>query len=274
MHRAVWINRPFYGVIYRSLRQPGYRFWLEVFAAQIVIVLIGLFLLEVVARQDRGLGLDLALQAVGLSIQERQCGAHSDWCRYLVAVLSFGQRVFEWVVSAVVIVRVFRGVARKRWRFDEKAVLIDGELKIRVASLKPGTILGLEFTVEAVVKPWRYVPLRLTNGGTLSLMADVAMLLRHPIDDESPFSSPSWRDEVRAVSITIMGYDQTINEHVMVNHLYLGPKDFVEGKRFSDANRMTDIGQEYATTHPTWTEGDAHPMVTSIFDYDRLDGVA
>ena len=154
-----------------------------------------------------------------------------------MAVLSFGQRVFEWVVSAVVIVRVFRGVARKRWRFDEKAVLIDGELKIRVASLKPGTsprgillriprpragyfeetgrgpaadatwifrgerrragtILGLEFTVEAVVKPWRYVPLRLTNGGTLSLMADVAMLLRHPIDDESPFSSPSWRDEV------------------------------------------------------------------------------
>mmetsp|Transcript_30605 Transcript_30605/g.91737 ORF Transcript_30605/g.91737 Transcript_30605/m.91737 type:complete len:184 (-) Transcript_30605:466-1017(-) len=95
MHRAVWINRPFYGVVYRSLRQPGYRFWLEVFAAQIVIVLIGLFLLEVVARQDRGLGLDLALQAVGLSIQERQCGAHSDWCRRATERKSrpIGQRV-------------------------------------------------------------------------------------------------------------------------------------------------------------------------------------
>ena len=53
----------------------------------------------------------------------------------------------------------------------------DGELKIRVASLKPGTILALEVTVEAIVRPWKYVPLRLTNGNSLSLMADVAMYM-------------------------------------------------------------------------------------------------
>ena len=28
-HEAIWINRPFYGIVYRSLRQPGYQFWLE-----------------------------------------------------------------------------------------------------------------------------------------------------------------------------------------------------------------------------------------------------
>ena len=40
-HEAIWVNRPFYGIVYRSLRQPGYQFWLEVFAAQIGIVLVG-----------------------------------------------------------------------------------------------------------------------------------------------------------------------------------------------------------------------------------------
>ena len=35
--------------------------------------------------------------------------------------------------------------------------------------------MALEVTVEAIVKPWKYVPLKLTNGNSLSLMADVAM---------------------------------------------------------------------------------------------------
>ena len=89
----------------------------------------------------------------------------------MAALLSFDQEVFRWVVSAVVIVRVFRGVAKGRWKFDRHAVIHENELKIRVASLKPGTILALEVTVEAIVKPWKYVPLRLTNGNSLSLMA-------------------------------------------------------------------------------------------------------
>ena len=62
----------------------------------------------------------------------------------MVVVLSFVQNVFEWVVSAVVIVRVFRGVARDRWHFDRRAVVVDGELKIWVASLRPGTVLALD----------------------------------------------------------------------------------------------------------------------------------
>ena len=151
-HEAIWINRPFYGIVYRSLRQRARVFWLEVFVAQIVIVLVGWLLFALVATQQRGLALDLSLQSVGLSIQERQCGANADWCRYVAAVLSFGQRVFEWVVSAVVIVRVFRGVAKGRWKFDRHAVIHDGELRIRVASLKPGTVLALEVTVEVIVE--------------------------------------------------------------------------------------------------------------------------
>lgn len=66
----------------------------------------------------------------------------------MVVVLSFVQNVFEWVVSAVVIVRVFRGVARDRWHFDRRAVVVDGELKIWVASLRPGTVLALDVTVK------------------------------------------------------------------------------------------------------------------------------
>ena len=69
-HEAIWINRPFYGIVYRSLRQPGYQFWLEVLAAQIGIVLIGWLLFACVSNQPKGLALDLSLQAVGLSIQE------------------------------------------------------------------------------------------------------------------------------------------------------------------------------------------------------------
>ena len=32
-HEAIWINRPFYGIVYRSLRQRARVFWLEVFIA-------------------------------------------------------------------------------------------------------------------------------------------------------------------------------------------------------------------------------------------------
>ena len=71
-HEAIWVNRPFYGIVYRSLRQPGYQFWLEVFAAQIGIVLVGWLLFATAGNQPKGLALDLSLQAVGLSIQERQ----------------------------------------------------------------------------------------------------------------------------------------------------------------------------------------------------------
>ena len=88
-HEAIWVNRPFYGIVYRSLRQPGYQFWLEVFAAQIGIVLVGWLLFATVGAQPKGLALDLSLQSVGLSIQERQCGANGDWCRYVAALLSF-----------------------------------------------------------------------------------------------------------------------------------------------------------------------------------------
>ena len=92
----------------------------------------------------------------------------------------------------MVIVRVFRGVAKGRWKFDRQAVIHDGELKIRVASLKPGTILALEVTVEAIVRPWKYVPLRLTNGNSLSLMADVAMHMSCVEINQCVGSRPFW----------------------------------------------------------------------------------
>ena len=87
-HEAIWINRPFYGIVYRSLRQRARVFWLEVFVAQIVIVLVGWLLFALVATQQRGLALDLSLQSVGLSIQERQCGANGDWCRCVAASMA------------------------------------------------------------------------------------------------------------------------------------------------------------------------------------------
>ena len=203
---------------------------------------------------------------MGLSIQERQCGANGDWCRYVAALLSFGQEVLRWVVSAVVIVRVCRGVEMGRWKFDRRAVIHDGELKIRVASLKPGTILALEVTVEAIVRPWKYVPLRLTNGNSLSLMADVAMHMRHTIDADSPFASPTWRDEVRGVSITIKGYDTVSCDEVAANHFYYTQDGgIVEGRRFSDANTRASMANlEYGL------QGKKQRL-TSIFDYDRLD---
>ena len=57
------------------------------------------------------------------------------------------------------------------------------QLRIRVASLKPGTVLALEVTVEVIIKPWKYIPIRLTNGNSLSLMVRLGV-------DSSP-STPS-----------------------------------------------------------------------------------
>ena len=81
--------------------------------------------------------MDLALQSVGLSVKERQCSDRINLCRYATACLAYAQRVYEWIVSALVIVRVFRGVARRRFTFDRHAVLVDGELLMRVASNYP-----------------------------------------------------------------------------------------------------------------------------------------
>ena len=117
------------------------------------------------------------------------------------------------------------------------------------------------------VKPWKYIPIRLTNGNSLSLMADVAMHMRHRIDDDSPFSTPTWRDEVRGVSITLRGYDTVLCEEVAANHFYYAEDGgIVEGRRFSDANTRASMASlEYGL------QGGKRKMLTSIFDYDRLD---
>ena len=81
-----------------------------------------------------------------------------------------------------------------------------------------------------------------TNGNSLSLMADVAMHMRHTIDAESPFASPTWRDEVRGVSITIKGYDTVSCDEVAANHFYYTQDGgIVEGRRFSDANTRASM---------------------------------
>ena len=93
------------------------------------------------------------------------------------------------------------------------------------------------------------------------------MHMRHRIDDDSPFSSPTWRDEVRGVSITLRGYDTVLCEEVAANHFYYAEDGgIVEGRRFSDANTRASMASlEYGL------QGGKRKMLTSIFDYDRLD---
>ena len=129
--------------------------------------------------------------------------------------------------------------------------------------------------VEAIVKPWKYVPLRLTNGNSLSLMADVAILMRHRIDDaDSPFASPTWRDDLKGVSITVKGYDQTLCEDVAASHFYVFDADaerseIVEGRRFADANVQNSLGQDKFE----FENRAGQLRSASAFDYDRLDEI-
>ena len=90
---------------------------------------------------------------------------------------------------------------------------------------------------------------------------------RTEVDADSPFASSTWRDEVRGVSITIKGYDTVSCEEVAANHFYYAEDGgIVEGRRFSDANTQTSIENlEYGL------QGGKRKMMTSIFDYDRLD---
>ena len=79
-------------------------------------------------------------------------------------------------------------------------------------------------------------------ASTAWVMADVAMHMRHRIDDDSPFSTPTWRDEVRGVSITLRGYDTVLCEEVAANHFYYAEDGgIVEGRRFSDANTRASM---------------------------------
>ena len=83
---------------------------------------------------------------------------------------------------------------------------------------------------------------------------------------DSPFASPTWRDEVRGVSITIKGYDTVSCDEVAANHFYYTQDGgIVEGRRFSDANTRASMANlEYGL------QGKKQRL-TSIFDYDRLD---
>ena len=84
--------------------------------------------------------------------------------------------------------------------------------------------------------------------------------MRHQIDADSPFASPTWRDEVRGVSITIKGYDTVSCDEVAANHFYYTQDGgIVEGRRFSDANTRASMANlEYGL------QGKKHRPVTEV----------
>ena len=69
------------------------------------------------------------------------------------------------------------------------------------------------------------------------------------------------------MSITIKGYDTVSCEEVAANHFYYTEDNgIVEGRRFSDANTRASMANlEYGL------QGGKRKILTSIFDYDRLD---
>ena len=195
-------------------------------------------------------------------------------------------------MSALVIVRVFRGVARHRWTFDRHAVLADGELQMRFASNCPSMVLGLTINAQAVMKPWRYEPLALTNGGALSAISDVAArprvprprrasraldreregpsigtTLRHTIDAASPFREPGWRADVAGVWINVQGYDELLCEDVAVAE-FIPVDRIVEGATFADVISSFS-GPCLDGTRRRAGDGRADPQAVT-FDYARL----
>ena len=66
---------------------------------------------------------------------------------------------------------------------------------------------------------------------------------------------------------TLKGYDTVSCDEVAANHFYYTEDNgIVEGRRFSDANTRASLASlEYGL------QGGKKKILTSIFDYDRLD---
>lgn len=94
--------------------------------------------------------------------------------------------------------------------FSKVATLDQGEFRIRVASNRPANVIMPCFMLEWFDRGGKLRPLPLTNGGSVALLHDGALLLRHTIDETSPFDHPNWRENLFGIRVAVVGFDEVL----------------------------------------------------------------
>ena len=97
------------------------------------------------------------------------------------------------------------------------------------------------------------------------MMSDVAITLRHKVDEDSPFSDPNWRDNIVGISVTAQGFDELVAEDCAVNQ-FISVDHVIDDGRLH-ANIMQDYNIEVRETTKT-TPALRRRHVT--FDYSKL----
>lgn len=197
-------------VQYMLLRSDKKSFWLAIILVEVCLFFLS-FVLFVAVEGDTSNALALALEATAVNV-----GHNANRCVRVVACQIVGgvtrlvQFMVEIFLGAVVVARIIRSVTKRRFLFADFATLVGGELKIRLASNRPGYVVAPSFHLEYFDSEMRITPLQLTNGGSLALLHDGAIFLRHCVDEMSPFADNNWRRNMYGIRLSVVGYDEIL----------------------------------------------------------------
>lgn len=191
---------------YMLLRLDQVSFWAAIVGSIAVLVAVDMGMFCVVGKPLRA-AWSLSLEANQLASESQPCTSSCEVVGALARLLHF---IFEVLVGATLVVRMSRGVTLRRFLFADVATIEDGELKIRLASNRPSNIIMPCFHLECFDNDGYLRPLGLSNNGSMALLHDGVVLLRHPIDQSSPFSRPDWRKRIFGIRVAVMGYDEIL----------------------------------------------------------------
>lgn len=193
---------------YVWLRMQRLHFWLGIVALQLglVVVTYGLF---VAGGEPARKGALLALEANGYYVGAT-LSCSSDYCHAVGCLGRVAHELSLLLVGALVVVRLSRVVARRRFIFSDVAALSSTELAIRLVSNRPSGVVCPSFVLEYFDTDMKCHPLALTNRGQVSYLNDSSFVVRHPVDDASPFSRADWRSHVFGLRIAVIGLDELL----------------------------------------------------------------
>jgi len=216
---------------YLLLRLDKVSFWWTLVSFVFLLVAFD-WVLFLAAGEGLTGALKLSLDANDLwSGRELSCEAGTCAAGVVARVLHF---LFEVLVGAVLVVRLSRGVTKRRFVFSDVATLDAEELKIRVGSNRPSNVMMPCFQLEWFDQTGKLRPLHLTNGGTIALLHDGVFFLRHKVTTpESPFHDPDWRDRIFGIRIAVMGYDEVLSAECSSYRFYR-PEEIVTDADFDN----------------------------------------
>jgi hypothetical protein len=215
------LHRPGAPLHFILLGIEGWLFWLLIAIAQALLLVACAAMFRVSSSLTRGRVVRLALATHGLAQAELECPPSEAACIVVGAVFAYLQQIYLLVVGALAIVRIFRETTRDRFVFSKVAVVANGELRVRLASNRPSVIVHPVFIMTVQFRESKQLlAIPLSNGGDLAYLHDTPMLLRHAVDANSPFSSPTWQHDMSRLSVSVEGYDECLAQTVSGRQSY------------------------------------------------------